>query len=233
MASDGAPFGIFTRQSGDDRLHARLAKSAARLLVGEDRLQLHDLAGERLDVALRDIDDGQPLLQFGQALMRGFGLLGHGLAETAGHGVETLADRLRQLRLASPEHFGNSPHAALHLGLALQYAGHPRLRVARMVGGFRGGDRARLGRPPQRNDQRHEQAETQQGTEGQRVAERDRGGAKPCHRLRKDGAQVIHVDSIADSACWHRSKRERPPLSQFRTENRFILFLELLCQHPG
>ena len=50
---------------GDDRLHARLPEGAARLLVGQDRLQLHDLPGERLDVALRGVDDGQPLLQLG------------------------------------------------------------------------------------------------------------------------------------------------------------------------
>ena len=171
---------------GDDRLHARLAEGAARLLVGQDRLQLHDLAGKRLDVALRGIDDRQPLLQLGQALMRRFGLLGHGLAEPAGHGVEPLADRLRQFRLPRAEHFGDGAHAALHLGLALQDAGHPRLRVAGMVGGFRGGDRARLGRPPQRDDQRHEQAEKQQRAEGQRMAERDRGGAEPGDGLRKD-----------------------------------------------
>ena len=76
---------------------------------------------------------------------------------------------------------------------ALQDAGHPRFGIAGMVGGLRGSDRARLGRPPQRDDQRHEQAEKQQCAEGQRMAERDRGGAEPRDRLRKDGAQVIHV----------------------------------------
>ncbi|BAV49290.1 hypothetical protein MesoLj113a_06130 [Mesorhizobium sp. 113-1-2] len=69
-----------------------------------------------------------------------------------------------------------------------------------MVGGFRGRDRARLGRPPQRDDQRYEQAEKQQDGESQRVAKRDCRGAKSCDGLGKDGAQIIHVDSIADSA---------------------------------
>jgi hypothetical protein len=83
--------------------------------------------------------------------MRGSGLLDHGLADAAGHGVEALADRLRQFRLARSEHFGDGAHAALHLGLRLQDAGHPRLGVARVIGGFRGSHGARLGRPPQRD----------------------------------------------------------------------------------
>ena len=150
---------------GDDRLHARLAEGAARLLVGQDRLQLHDLAGQRLDVVLRGVDDGQPLLQLGQALMRRLGLLGHGLADAAGHGVEPLADRLREFGLPCAEHFGDRAEPALHLGLRLQDAGHPRFGVAGVVGGLRRGDRARLGRAPQRDDQRDEQAQEQQRAE--------------------------------------------------------------------
>ena len=46
-------------------------------------------------------------------------LLGHGLAEPAGHGVEALADRLRELGLPCAEHIGDRAHAALHLGLRL------------------------------------------------------------------------------------------------------------------
>ena len=137
--------GAMRQSVGNDRLHARLAESTARLLVGEDRLQLHDLAGERLDVALRRIDDRQPLLQFGQAFMCRSGLLAHRLADTAGHGVEPLADRLRQLRLPRAEHFGDGAHAALHLGLALQNAGHARLGIAGKAGGFLGGDGPRPG----------------------------------------------------------------------------------------
>ena len=178
---------------GDDRLHARLAEGAARLLVGEDRLKLNDLAGQRLDVALRDIDDRQPLLQLGKALMRRFRLLGHGLAKTAGHRVEALADRLCEFGLPRPEYFGDGAHSALHFGLALQDAGHPRLGVAGMVGGFRGSHRTRLGRPPQRDDQRHEQAQEQDRAECQCVAERDRGGAEPSDWFGQDSGQVVHV----------------------------------------
>ena len=78
-------------------------------------LQLDHLAGERLDVALRGVDDGEPLLELRQALVRRLRLLGHGLAEPAGHGVETIRDRLVQLVLARAEHLRDGGHAALHL----------------------------------------------------------------------------------------------------------------------
>ena len=119
---------------GDDRLHARLAEGAARLLVGQDRLQLHHLAGQRLDVVLRGVDHGEPFLQPRKVLMRRLGLFGHGLADAAGHGVEALADRLVEFGLAGAEHVGGSAHAPLHLGLRLQDAGHARLRFAGVLG---------------------------------------------------------------------------------------------------
>ena len=205
---------------GDDRLHARLAEGAARLLVGEDRLQLHDLAGQRLDVALRRVDHRQPLLQPGQALMRGLGLLGHRLAEAAGHGVEPLSQRLGELGLPGAEHFCDRAHAPLHLGLRLQDIRHPRLRVTRMIGGLGRRRGARLSRAPQRDDERQEQCQQQHCAETERLTERDRGGAEPRERLRKNGGHVVHAASIADSARWHRSKREQgkaAPVDAFPT----------------
>ncbi len=153
--------GAVRQAVGDDRLHARLAERAARLLVGQDRLKLHDLTGQRLDIVLRIVDDGEPLLQLRQALMRRFGLLGHGLAEPSGHGVEALADRLRQLGLTRAEDFGHCAEPALHLRLRLQYAGHARIRVAGMVGGFGCRHRASLCGAPERRNQRDEQAQKQ------------------------------------------------------------------------
>ena len=178
---------------GDDRFHARLAERAARLLVGQDRLQLHHLAGQRLDVVLRGVDDGQALLQLGQAFMRRFGLLGHGLAEPAGHGVEALADRLRQFGLPCAEHLGDRAEPALHLGLRLQDAGHAGFRVAGMVCGLRRSCRARLGGTPQRDDQRDEQARNSNAPKAKRLAERDDGGAEAGDRLGQDGNEFIHA----------------------------------------
>ena len=128
--------------------------------------------------------------------MRRFRLLGHGLAEAAGHRVEPLADRLREFRLPRAEHFRDGAHAALHFGLALQDAGHPRLGVAGMVGGFCGSEGPRPGRTPQGDDKRQKQAKKQDCAECQCLAERDRGGAEPGDRFGQHGCQVIHADTI-------------------------------------
>ncbi len=84
---------------GNDCLHPRLAECAARLLVGKDRLQLHYLSGQRLNIVLRRVDDRQTLLQFGKVLMRRAGLFSHGLADAVRHAVEPFADRLVEFRL--------------------------------------------------------------------------------------------------------------------------------------
>ena len=194
---------------GDDRLHARLPEGAARLLVGKDRLQLHHLSGQRLDVALRSVDDGQPLLQLAEALMRGARLLGHRLAEPAGHRVEPLADRARQLGLPCAEHIGDGAHAALHFGLRLHDAGHPDFGVAGMLGGLGRGGGAGARRTPQRDDQRDEQRHEDHHAEGQGMTQRDRGRAEPRDRLGEDACQFAHRASIADSPGRDRSKREQ------------------------
>ena len=89
--------------------------------------------------------------------MRRARLLGHRLAEPAGHGVEPLADRARQLGLPRAEHVGDGAHAALHLGLRLHDVGHARFGVARLLGGFGRGDGPGTRRTPQRDDERNEQ----------------------------------------------------------------------------
>ena len=119
----------------------------------------------------------------------------------AGHGVEPLADRLRQLGLPRAEHLGDGAEPALHLGLRLQDAGHAGFGVAGMVGGLRGSDRARLGRAPQRDDQRDEQARNSNAPKRQRLAERDRWwrrGGRPV-RTRMAVSSFMRA-SIADSA---------------------------------
>jgi hypothetical protein len=49
----------------DDGFHPGLAEHAARLLVGEDMLQSHHLAGQFGDVALGRVDDGETLVEPG------------------------------------------------------------------------------------------------------------------------------------------------------------------------
>ncbi len=52
----------------DDRLHAALAIGAARLLVGENVLERHHLAGERGEILLGRVDDRQPLVEMRERL---------------------------------------------------------------------------------------------------------------------------------------------------------------------
>ncbi len=102
---------------GNDRFHARLAEGATRLLVGKDRLQADDILGERLDIVLRRIDDGETLLKAAQVFMRRLGLFGHGVAQPMRHAVEPVADRLVELSLPCAENLGHGRHATLHFGL--------------------------------------------------------------------------------------------------------------------
>ena len=51
-------------------LHLDLAEGAARLLVGQDVLQPHNLGRQFRDILLRRVDHGQPLPQIGQRLGR-------------------------------------------------------------------------------------------------------------------------------------------------------------------
>ena len=143
---------------GDDRLHARLAEGAARLLVGEDRLQLHDLAGKRLDVVLRRVDDGQPLLQLGAG--------SHASSVVcsvivwpmpAGHGVEPLADRLVSSAWRAPNTSATAPSRPCISACACRM---PAMRAsasrAWSAASAAASARARGG-APQRDDQRHQQ----------------------------------------------------------------------------
>ena len=75
------PEGGVRQPVADDRLHPPLAESAARLLVGEHVAQAHHLRGELGDVALRRVDDRQPLVQGLQRLAGALGLLVQPLSE--------------------------------------------------------------------------------------------------------------------------------------------------------
>ena len=52
----------------DDRFHAALAEGAARLLVGEDVFQADDLLRQPGQLRLRRVDNGEPLVQFGEVI---------------------------------------------------------------------------------------------------------------------------------------------------------------------
>ena len=115
--------------------------------------------------------------------MRRFGLFGHGLAKPAGHGVEPLADGLRQFRLTGTEHLGNCPNTSLHFGLGLQYAGHTGLGVASVVGGFGGSLGTGLARAPQGYDERSQRKEKHESAKDQGLTQCNRGRTKPDDRF--------------------------------------------------
>ncbi|MNL29708.1 hypothetical protein D3C87_1514010 [compost metagenome] len=73
------------------------------MLVGEDRLQAHDILGQRLDVVLRRVDDGKTFLQLPEVFVGGFGLFVDRGAQPVGHAVEPLTDSLVELGLAVAE----------------------------------------------------------------------------------------------------------------------------------
>ena len=74
----------------DDGFHLALAPGAARLLVGEDLLQAHHLAGKIGEILLGVVDRDQPRLQPAQ----GFRGLGRGLLEVL---PQALVERLQPL----------------------------------------------------------------------------------------------------------------------------------------
>lgn len=121
--------GAHRQAIGDNRLHPRLAESAACLLIGEDRLQADDVLRQRLYVVLGGIDDGETLLQPLQVLVRRLGLFGDRRADALRHSVQALVDRLVQLGLPRAEHFGHRRHAPVHFRLDLQKLGHTGIRL--------------------------------------------------------------------------------------------------------
>ncbi len=82
-------------------------KAHARLLVGEDRLQADDVLCQRLNIGLRGVDDGKPLLQAAQVLMRRARLLADRRRYPLRHAVEPLVDGIVESRLPRAEHLGH------------------------------------------------------------------------------------------------------------------------------
>ena len=76
----------------DDRLHAALAIGATRLLVRQDVFQRDHLGGQRREIFLCRIDDGQPLVQLAERLPGAFCLVGEADAEPLRHLVEAVVE---------------------------------------------------------------------------------------------------------------------------------------------
>ena len=84
----------------DDRFHARLAKGAARLLVGKDILERHHFGGKLGQVRLSGIDDGEALMQLAERSMGALGLVGKPAAEPVADMIEAFIKCAGELRLA-------------------------------------------------------------------------------------------------------------------------------------
>ncbi|MNI25803.1 hypothetical protein D3C73_794790 [compost metagenome] len=118
---------------GHDRLHPALAECPARLLVGKDRLQTNDILGQRLDIVLCRIDDGQPLLQLTQVFMRRFGLFGNRRAQPVGHAIEPLVDGMIEFGLTAGDRLGHGGDTPVHLALHPHQFGQARFRIHRAL----------------------------------------------------------------------------------------------------
>ena len=108
----------------DDHFHAALAEGAALLLVGQHALQRGHLRGQRGDVLLRGIDDGEPFVQPVEVLA---GLLGgvlDRLADAVGDGVEPLGKGLLELGLPVRQHVAHGAHQPGGFGLQPAKLGH-------------------------------------------------------------------------------------------------------------
>ncbi len=167
---------------------------------------MHDLAGQRLDIALGGVDHGQPLLQLGQAFVRGAGLLAHRLAEPAGHRVEPFGDRLVEFALPGSEHFGDGRHPALHFRLRARDLGHARLRLAGCRGRVRRSSCPRARRTHQRHDQQNDQDQDQSRAGQQRVRDGQRGLAEQKQWLGQERRDRVHLAILVDSRALHKIK---------------------------
>ena len=105
----------------DDRLHARLAERAARLLVGEHVAQRRHLRGQVGEVFVRIVDDAEPLMQHPQAVHRVARGRFHRLADAMGDGIEPLVDGARHLGLAAGKYLRHCIGPAGLLALRAQY----------------------------------------------------------------------------------------------------------------
>ena len=146
----------------DDRLHARLAEGAARLLVGEHLAQRGDLGGEVGEILLRGVDDREPLVELVQAL---HGLLGggrHRLVEPAGDRGEAFRNHARKLGLPAAQGLAHRAQAADRLRLDAGEAREALLDLLSAVGlgggladAFARGAAGRHGEPEQNAERQH------------------------------------------------------------------------------
>ncbi len=96
VADRGLEFvGVRGQHGLDEVAQLHLAERAARLLVGEDVLQADHLRRQRGDVALRLVDDGQPLAQRRQRLPR----LVRGVVDREAHAHRDAVELLLQRAL--------------------------------------------------------------------------------------------------------------------------------------
>ena len=76
----------------DDRFHAALAISTARLLVGQDVLERDHLGRQRRQILLRRVDDGETFVELAQRLAGLFRLAGEADSQPLCHLIEPLID---------------------------------------------------------------------------------------------------------------------------------------------
>ena len=140
----------------DDCLHAQLPEGAPRLLVGEDFLQADHVVGKLGQVPLRGVDDGEPLVEFGDRLMG----LARGLVEVGtdalGHAVEPLVDGARDVALARDADLGEALQTPFQLGklggLHFRLAPSPAHMHEERNGEH---DERKNGEPPERKKRKH------------------------------------------------------------------------------
>jgi hypothetical protein len=107
--------GIGRQGIGQKGLQLHFAKSAARLLVGQDILQAEHIARQRFDLGLCGVDHLQPFAQRAHAGGRGLGIAGQRVAHIAAHIGQPGFDQPDDLRLA----MGHLPQAPFQLLLGL------------------------------------------------------------------------------------------------------------------
>ena len=114
----------------DDRLHPPLAEGAARLLVGEDVLQRHDLFGHADHARLRGVDHRQPLVELAEVGAGRLGVAFEPGAEPRADIVEPLRHDAREIGLARAQPFAHRAEPAAELGVRLGERGELRLELA-------------------------------------------------------------------------------------------------------
>src|SRR5690606_8728550 len=110
--------GICGQRILDDGFHLPLAERAARLLVREDAGEARDLIGERADILLRGVDDGEARFQLAELVRRGLRAGYMIFADALCEAVEPLGHGLGEFRLLVGQNLTDAlkPPEELHLG---------------------------------------------------------------------------------------------------------------------